>query len=171
MTTRQTNAILVRRLELVLAAYPAARAAHLARIAEADGHATTTRGAAPPTLTGHRDDPDADVTLTRVEQAADQRARAIAHLDGLDRALRLIRDDIDLLAALCDRALRGAPQAKPAECSGLGRDGNLEWWDPTCRDAATKDGLCGKHYHAERRWRDANGLPTRKSIQPARETA
>jgi hypothetical protein len=47
-----------------------------------------------------------------------------------------------------------------------GRQGAIEWGDPTCEAIPDKAGLCSACYQRERRWRQAHGLPARE-IEPA----
>lgn len=63
------------------------------------------------------------------------------------------------------RTLRHAHGVKLCAEHQQGRDGSIEWGDPTCTELPTKAGLCPKDYQAERRWRVAQGLPT--SEEPA----
>lgn len=46
-----------------------------------------------------------------------------------------------------------------------GRQGSIEWGEPTCTELPTKANLCATCYQAERRWRLEHGVPT--SEEPA----
>ena len=106
--------------------------------------------------------------LTSVERAAETRL----HLSAQQAQ---IFDDIGALASLIDSAMivarralgmRGpAPVVDDVLCSGAGRDGYMEWYDPMCNDRPVKAGLCSACYQRERRWRTAHGLSER-DIQP-----
>jgi len=49
-----------------------------------------------------------------------------------------------------------------------GKDGNLEWGDPTCMMPAVKGALCGNHYMRWYRWRVEHGKPVDRDFEPAR---
>jgi hypothetical protein len=56
--------------------------------------------------------------------------------------------------------------AEAPVCASTGREGAIEWCDPTCADYATKAGLCAKCYQREYRWRQARGKSSR-GVEPA----
>jgi len=49
-----------------------------------------------------------------------------------------------------------------------GKDGSLEWGDPTCMMPAVKGGCCQAHYKRWYRWRIAHGKPVDRDFEPAR---
>lgn len=109
------------------------------------------------------------VQLTATEAGAESRLRHSLILTDLDAAIRLlevtVRDAIDS----CQEELRSQSVSQAASkdakvCDCAGKEGALDedgWGDPACREMATKAGLCGRHYHARRRWQIRNGRPTR----------
>ena len=101
--------------------------------------------------------------LTPVEAAADQRLHFSMALEDIEAGVRLLRVTVDELLESCHRAL-ALTTVRPAVqlCSSVGREGAAEWGG-ACEDAVVASGLCAKHYHAERRWRVAHGLPTRRT--------
>jgi hypothetical protein len=137
------------------------------------GPATTT---GPPALCprckGRGCDNCTSVDLTRVEAAAASRVRYSQVTNDLDAGIKLLAVTIHDMLDTCHHQLRSRTVAnvdrgdRVCDCSG--RDGALVppteggWADPGCRNHVVKAGLCGGCYHRERRWRIANGLPTRQ---------
>ncbi len=113
-----------------------------------------------------------DVTLNAVEAAAEARLRHSLDRADIQAGIRLLEVTCKDLLEACHHALRGATTVEgPRLCDPSGREGSLVplddggWADWTCRDAAVKNGLCDRHYHKERRWRAANGLPARDEVR------
>jgi hypothetical protein len=84
-------------------------------------------------------------------------------------------DDRDAILSLIASALHVCRDAAGirapvvvARCNDnqVGRDGAIEWGDPTCVDIPVKAGCCSACYQRERRWRLANALAPRE-IEPA----
>jgi hypothetical protein len=48
-----------------------------------------------------------------------------------------------------------------------GRDGVLDWGDPTCEELPVKAGTCSACYQRERRWRIGAGLAERDTAPAA----
>lgn len=80
-----------------------------------------------------------------------------------------LRDWLDNLGPTVDvgahivRKIRNVQHARGVKLCAehqQGRQGSIEWGDPTCTELPTKAGLCSKDYQAERRWREAHGLTT-----------
>lgn len=169
MTARPSPRILAiaRQVENVAAILPDAIAEILRRELASDGY--TGDSGEPHVTSSSSDTPTESACLSRIHWA-NVRAEYDADINALAIiADGLVRRSRKLLAG--DTLAPTGP--KPRTCDPSGREGALVplvdggWADFTCRDGAVKDGLCGKHYHAERRYRQAKGLPTRKSIQPA----
>lgn len=85
-----------------------------------------------------------------------------------------IRDAIDDMEARANalvrllarvRGVNYAHGVKLCSENQQGRDGSIEWGDPTCTELPTKNGLCPACYQAERRYRADHDLPT--GIEPA----
>jgi hypothetical protein len=106
---------------------------------------------------GEHDEP---VTLTPTERAA-------------ELALRLEREEADVRARLVviERVansimadmtrLIGTRLAKPKRCTAEGREGSIEWGDPTCTSLPSRGPLCDRCSKAEYRWRVGRGLGRR----------
>jgi hypothetical protein len=106
---------------------------------------------------GEHDEP---VTLTPTERAA-------------ELALRLEREEADVRARLVvlERVansimadmtrLIGTRLAKPKRCTAEGREGSIEWGDPTCTSLPSRGPLCDRCSKAEYRWRVGRGLNRR----------
>ena len=88
-----------------------------------------------------------------------------------------IRDAIDGLSIAADHLARMATQGvklrapEPAQIprcrdGQTGREGTIEWGDPTCLDIPIKARLCSACYQRERRWRVAHNLEPR-DVEPA----
>jgi hypothetical protein len=43
-----------------------------------------------------------------------------------------------------------------------GRQGSIEWGDPTCTELPVQNGLCPRCYQNERRWRQQHEMPARE---------
>jgi hypothetical protein len=102
--------------------------------------------------------------LTSVERAADVRWMMSGNLDDLRQTADTIIELVNTLATMTNRALgTRAPAADVARCrdAQAGRDGALDWGDPTCEELPAKGALCVACYHRERRWRIAAGLAER----------
>jgi len=108
--------------------------------------------------------------LTSVERAADARWRMSGNLDDLRDMATAIVELVNTMATMTDRALgTRAPAADVARCRDhqLGRDGALDWGDPTCEELPVKAGVCGACYQRERRWRIGAGLAERDTAPAA----
>jgi hypothetical protein len=103
---------------------------------------------------------DTPVSLTPTERAA-------------ELALRLEREEADVRARLVviERVansimadmtrLIGTRLAKPKRCTAEGREGSIEWGDPTCTSLPSRGPLCDRCSKAEYRWRVGRGLGRR----------
>jgi hypothetical protein len=109
---------------------------------------------------------DTPVTLTAVERAAERRLKLnAAHADFKARCKLIVVAASDALAeadALLGSRLEAVGADKVTECRDgqHGKEGAIEWSDPTCRKESVKGGLCQAHYSKWVRWRTANGKKT-----------
>jgi hypothetical protein len=78
--------------------------------------------------------------------------------DGIDDLERKVTDFVRLLAQV--RGVDYAHGVKLCSENQQGRQGSIEWGDPTCTELPTKHGLCAPCYLRERGWRIRNELPT-----------
>jgi len=106
-------------------------------------------------------DHDGPVELTAVERAAGERMRLeqryadfVALLDGL--ALMTAEATAAAHSLLGHRAAIDVPR-----CSSTGRDGAIEWADPTCSAVPSRGPLCDRCAKREYRWRSSRGLTQR----------
>ena len=107
----------------------------------------------------------ATAELTSVERAADLRWTMTGDLDDLRDMAANIIEMINTFQRQTDRALGvRAPVATRCKDALHGRDGSLEWGDPTCDELPVKAGLCSACYQRERRWRLANDLADRDTV-------
>lgn len=167
MTTRPYRQYLaLARLMELLATESSQALEHLINERNTIGWPTTTLGDG-----GSR----ATTTDTRPERDSQQ-------LLDLNALIDQITDDITTIAQLAASALDVTRQAKghrvprnpqglepPTYCSqnqGQGRDGAIEWGDPTCLELPMKAGLCSACYQRERRWRLTHNLQPRDT-EPA----
>ena len=110
----------------------------------------------------------ATAELTSVERAADLRWSMTGDLDDLRDMAANIIELINTFQRQTDRALGvRAPVATRCKDALHGRDGSLEWGDPTCEELPVKAGLCSACYQRERRWRIANNLGPRDTAEAA----
>jgi hypothetical protein len=110
----------------------------------------------------------ATAELTSVERAADLRWTMTGDLDDLRDMAANIIELINTFQRQTDRALGvRAPVATRCKDALHGRDGSLEWGDPTCEELPVKAGLCSACYQRERRWRIANNLGPRDTAEAA----
>lgn len=113
----------------------------------------------------------ATAELTSVERAADLRWSMSGDLDDMREMCLAIAEMIGSLNRQADRALglRAPTAADVARCRDAlhGRDGAVEWGDPTCEEIPVKAQLCGACYQRERRWRIANDLGDRETAPAA----
>lgn len=113
----------------------------------------------------------ASAELTSVERAAALRWSMSGDLDDMRDMIVAIADMVATLNRQADRALglRAPTAADVARCRDAlhGRDGALEWGDPTCEELPVKAQLCGACYQRERRWRIANDLGDRETAPAA----
>ena len=108
--------------------------------------------------------------LTSVERAADARWKMSGNLDDLRDMAKTIVELVNTMATMTDRALgTRAPAADVARCRDAqpGRDGVLDWGDPTCEELPVKAGTCSACYQRERRWRIGAGLAERDTAPAA----
>lgn len=106
--------------------------------------------------------------LTAVERVADRRIRFSTEIDTLREDAQAVVDMVHALAHMIDRAAGLRAPVEVARCrdSLHGRDGAMDWGDPTCEEIPAKAGLCSACYQRERRWRIAEGLAERHT-EPA----
>ncbi|MGA0895493.1 MAG: hypothetical protein ACO3S5_12780 [Ilumatobacteraceae bacterium] len=110
----------------------------------------------------------ATAELTSVERAADLRWTMTGDLDDLRDMAANIIELINTFQRQTDRALGvRAPVATRCKDALHGRDGSLEWGDPTCEELPVKAGLCSACYQRERRWRLVNDLADRDTVPAA----
>jgi hypothetical protein len=110
----------------------------------------------------------ATAELTSVERAADLRWSMTGDLDDLRDMAANIIELINTFQRQTDRALGvRAPAATRCKDALHGRDGSLEWGDPTCEELPVKAGLCTACYHREYRWRRSNDLGPRETVEAA----
>ena len=110
----------------------------------------------------------ATAELTSVERAADLRWTMTGDLDDLRDMAANIIELINTFQRQTDRALGvRAPVATRCKDALHGRDGSLEWGDPTCEELPVKAGLCSACYQRERRWRLVNDLAERDTVPAA----
>ncbi len=110
----------------------------------------------------------ATAELTSVERAADLRWSMTGDLDDLRDMAANIIELINTFQRQTDRALGvRAPVATRCNDALHGRDGSLEWGDPTCEELPVKAGLCSACYQRERRWRLVNDLAERDTVPAA----
>jgi hypothetical protein len=110
----------------------------------------------------------ATAELTSVERAADLRWTMTGDLDDLRDMAANIIELINTFQRQTDRALGvRAPVATRCKDALHGRDGSLEWGDPTCEELPVKAGLCSACYQRERRWRLVNDLADRDTAPAA----
>ncbi len=110
----------------------------------------------------------ATAELTSVERAAELRWTMSGDLDDLRDMATNIIELINTFQRQTDRALGvRAPAATRCKDALHGRDGSLDWGDPTCEELPVKAGLCGACYQRERRWRLANDLAERDTVPAA----
>jgi hypothetical protein len=110
----------------------------------------------------------ATAELTSVERAADLRWSMTGDLDDLRDMAANIIELINTFQRQTDRALGvRAPVATRCKDALHGRDGSLEWGDPTCEELPVKAGLCTACYHREYRWRRSNDLGPRETVEAA----
>lgn len=110
---------------------------------------------------------DFPVQLTPPERVAEQRLRLQRELEDVEQRARTIRIIAD--GALADaRRLMGERAPKADRCTGgVGRDGHIEWGDPTCTRVPERDGgLCSACWMREARWRTKHDLPARDRALP-----
>jgi hypothetical protein len=101
----------------------------------------------------------ATAELTGVEAAASQREHLRAVLADLEANVRAIAVIAHNSCKECDR-ISGIRVAVP-RCDSQGRDGAIEWGDPTCTSVPTRGPLCDRCSKREYRWRVGHKLPPR----------
>jgi hypothetical protein len=111
---------------------------------------------------------DRPVTLTPTEHTANLRAHLHNELADIDQTLTTLTLLANELLARARRATPPPPPNKRLCKDGLiGKDGSIEWGNPTCHDLADKAGLCTAHYTAWYRWRKTRNIPVGTMHQPA----
>lgn len=100
-----------------------------------------------------------EVPATSVEMAAIQRQHLQEQRDDLNALCRGIVTMANELSATCRRIL--GIRIEVPRCSATGRDGAIEWHDPSCTNVPSRGTLCEKHSKSEWRWRTLHGLPPR----------
>lgn len=108
--------------------------------------------------------------LTPTEAAAEARLTYTRQADDLRAGYHLLVITIHDMTNDCHKALRGGtPVEAPRLCDPSGHEGCLiplaegGWADYTCRELASRLGLCDRHYMARRRWRAQHGLSLKES--------
>jgi hypothetical protein len=101
---------------------------------------------------------DAPVSLTPTERAAEAGMRIDRELADIDARLHTIAVNVSSLMVDVQRRVR---LEKPKRCDAQGRDGAIEWGDPTCTSIQTRGPLCDRCSKREYRWRIDHGLPRR----------
>ena len=149
-------------LDRLASSYPSALS-HLAReLHILDGQPSIASGAG--VIRGATD----VEALTAVERVAERRIRFSTEIDTLIEDAQAVVDMVHALAHMIDRAVGLRAPVEVARCrdSLPGRDGAIDWGDPTCEEIPAKAGLCSACYQRERRWRIAEGLAERHT-EPA----
>jgi hypothetical protein len=107
---------------------------------------------------------DATITTSQQTNTAVEHAvlgRQLIDDDLTDISLH-VRGVVTMLLSLTAMVHRAIGTRTPApRCDATGRQGSIEWGDPTCWDIPARGKLCQRCYFRERRWRQAHGLPTR----------
>lgn len=103
------------------------------------------------------------VPVTSVEAAvlATERVHYSTHaidnqLDDAARALTTLERECRRLTGILP------PRADIKRCDSTGRDGTIEWADPTCTTVASRGPLCDRCSKREYRWRTDRNLPARR---------
>jgi hypothetical protein len=99
---------------------------------------------------------------TTVEHAVIQRQLIADNLTDIDLHVRGVTTMLLELTRLVHQA--SGTRTPPPRCEATGRQGAIEWGDPTCWDIPARGKLCQRCYMRERRWRQAHGLPTRDDV-------
>lgn len=100
-----------------------------------------------------------NVPVTTVEAAAIQRQHLTNMRLDLDALVRGALTTANQIAATCQQIL--GTRTETPRCTATGRDGAIEWADPTCTAVPSRGPLCDRCSKAEYRWRKAHGLPSR----------
>lgn len=89
-------------------------------------------------------------------------AELTAWREDLRDAITDLGDRVDALIRLVKRVrnVDWAHGVKLCAENQQGREGSIEWGDPTCTELPAKSGLCGRCYQGERRWRREHNRPT-----------
>jgi hypothetical protein len=103
---------------------------------------------------------DAPVTLTPTERAAELGMRLDREEADVRAQLHALEHIANHVMAQMNRAI-GTRMVKPKRCSAEGREGSIEWGDPTCTSLPSRGPLCDRCSKAEYRWRIAVGKPRR----------
>lgn len=103
----------------------------------------------------------ATAELTPTEAAAHQRQHIDTMIRSLDEELHAIDLTARNLRNDCQHHINTPTPTTGRRCDATGRDGNLEWADPTCTNHASRGPLCDRCSKREYRWRQTQGLPPR----------
>lgn len=147
-------------LDRLASSYPSALG-HLTReLLVLDGMPDHTSGAGITRVAGSR------AADTAVERVAASRVHFSTELDTLREDAQAVIEMIGALAHMIDRAIGLRAPIAVSRCrdSLPGRDGGMEWGDPTCEEIQAKAGLCSACYQRERRWRIGEGLAERDTV-------
>lgn len=107
----------------------------------------------------HGEEQTDQVPVTIVEAAAINRQRIDEIQDDLEAHVRGIVTMANEIARTTQRIL--ATRIEVPRCTSKGRDGAIEWGDPTCFRVPSRGPLCDACAKREYRWRIARGLPPR----------
>ncbi|MEJ7724316.1 MAG: hypothetical protein WKF64_08430 [Ilumatobacteraceae bacterium] len=101
--------------------------------------------------------------------------RAVLARTAIDTQLRSHREELHAaeltvrnLRNDCQRTMRHEGAAfelelpAPPRCDAAGRDGAIEWADPTCTNVPSRGPLCDRCSKREYRWRTRHDLPPRR---------
>lgn len=110
---------------------------------------------------GEHTHPEA-VPVTAVEDYAIQRANIDNHLADLEAHAAAIATITANALRDCDRIIGVRLIDTIPRCDPTGRDGAIEWADPTCTAVPSRGPLCDRCSKREWRWRTAHGLPPRR---------
>jgi hypothetical protein len=103
---------------------------------------------------------DNPVSLTPTERAAELGMKLDKDLAYFLSRLKVIGRLVSELTVDAQR-LGGIRLEKPKRCDAQGRDGAIEWGDPTCTSIPSRGPLCERCSKREYRWRIDHGMPRR----------
>lgn len=117
---------------------------------------------------GEHDTPE---RLTVVERNVEQRLKVERWLADIEQQCKLLAATVHDALGSGRRFIGTRVAVERPRCDSTGRDGSIEWADPTCANVPTRGPLCDRCSMREWRWRKARGLPPRTNGvfgQPAR---